>query len=247
MSAEQNFKVARRFATASGFLFLLVIGSSAVLLLTTHSAVTSIVTPFLVGLTIIGPIFSFLLRHFQVKGNSLLRESQFRESFDVPIGEAIRVDYYNTKLKPSIKRLGATTLENTKFTLAVLGGMLWKIRVMTAVYLLVFILLVSVRQTDLGWVLLATQSIFSGDVFLRWVNTERFRARTYECRSQLKQHFVEAAKKTSPVTYAIVLKAFANYECAKDEFGSPLCQKNFDQLNPTVTKEWEDERAELEI
>ena len=76
---------------------------------------------------------------------------------------------------------------------------------------------------------------------------ERFRLRTKECRVQLKQHYIESAKKESLISHAFILRAFTNYECAKDEVAEPLSQRTFNKLNPEVTKLWDKERIELSI
>jgi hypothetical protein len=247
MNAESNFTIARRIAATSGILFILVLAMSVTLVATADAGVSAIVIPGLVCLTVIGPVLSITLRHFQVKGNLLLRDSQYRNSFQVPIGDSVRDDYYNNVVKPSVKRLGATTLENTKFTLAVLDKMLWWSRLKTLIYFVVFVALLAVRQIDLGWILLATQTMFSSDVIARWYSMERFRLRTKECRVQLKQHYIESAKKESLVSHAFILRAFTNYECAKDEFAEPLSQKVFDKLNPQVSELWDKERCDLGI
>lgn len=247
MSAESNFTLARKFAAASGILLILVLAMSVTLVANADPGVSVIMVPALVCLTVIGPILSITQRHFQVKGNLLLRESQYRDAFKVPMGDSVRDDYYNNVLKPSVKRLGANTLENTKFTLAVVDKMLWWIRMKTLIYFVVFIALLAVRQTDLGWVLLATQTMFSGDVVSRWYSLERFRLRTSECRLLLKQHYIESAKKETLVSHAFILRAFTNYECAKDEVAEPLSQRIFDKLNPQVSKLWDEERADLDI
>jgi hypothetical protein len=247
MNAESNFALARRFASTSGILFMLVLAMSVTLVAISSRSVATILVPVQVCLTVVGPILSIAQRHFQVKGNLLLRESQYRNSFDVPMGDGVRLDYYNNVLKPSVKRLGATTLENTKFTLAVVDKMLWWVRLKTLIYFVVFVALLAVRQTDLGWVLLATQTMFSGDVVSRWYSLERFRFRTSECRVQLKQHYIESAKKESLVSQAFILRAFTNYECAKDEVAEPFSQKIFDKMNPQVSKLWDEERSDLGI
>lgn len=247
MSAPKNFKIAERFSRVASLLFLLVGGASAILLATQEPQIISVVAPILVCMTIAGPILSIAQRNYQVKGNVLLRESQYRDGFKVPIGDEVRDDYYNTVLKPSVKRLGATTLENIKFTLAVVDKMLWWIRFKTLAYFAIFITLLVIRQTDLGWVLLATQSFFSGDVLLAWYSTERFRHRTRECRSQLKQHYIDGAKKESLLSHAFILRAFTNYECAKDEFATPLSERIFSKINPEVSRQWESEKIDLSI
>lgn len=247
MNVESNFTLSRRFAATSCILFILVLAMSATLVATADPDISAFLIPTLVCLTAVGPILSIAKRHFQVKGNLLLRENQYRESFKVPMGDSVREGYYNNDLNPSIKRLGATTLENTKFTLAVVDKMLWWIRLKTLAYFVVFVALLAVRQTDLGWILLATQTMFSGDVISRWYSIERFHLRTKECRVQLKQHYIEGAKKESLISHAFILRSFTNYECAKDEFAEPLSQRAFEKLNPDVSKLWDEERRELGI
>jgi hypothetical protein len=245
MNTKTNFELAKRFALAHKIIFYLVLFLSALLLTPKAPTLIPVTVPILVSLTVIGPILLAALRTFQVAGNTQLRESQYNDAFEISIGEGADANYYNNDLKPSVKRLGATTLENTKFTLAIIESMLWRSRFSTSIYTVIFMAVISSRQTELGWILLATQSAFSGSVILQWFSMERFRLQTKECRQLLKQHYAGSSKRESLASHAVILRAFTNYECAKDEFATPFSQKIFDNLNPTLSKEWEAERSEL--
>lgn len=245
MNAKTNFKLAKRFALTHKVIFYLILFLSALLLTPIAPILIPVTVPILVCLTVIGPIQLIALRIFQVAGNAQLRESQFSDAFSVPIGDGQHDDYYNNDLKPSIEKLGATTLENTKFTIAVIEKMLWRSRTSTSIYIVVFMAVISSRQTELGWVLLATQSVFSGSIILQWFSMERFRLQTKECRQLLKQHYASSSERETLTSHAFILRAFTNYECAKDEFATPFSQKIFDKLNPMLAKQWETERNEL--
>jgi hypothetical protein len=50
-----------------------------------------------------------------------------------------------------------------------------------------------------------------------------------------------------PGDTAIVLAAFTDYECAKDEAVIPIDHKVFDRLNPALSKKWEGIKQRLKI
>ena len=76
---------------------------------------------------------------------------------------------------------------------------------------------------------------------------ERFRLRVARVHAQLEQFFLQNGNTEKPNDMAILLSAFTDYECAKDEAVVSLDQKIFDKLNPILTKQWDDVRNRLNI
>ena len=144
-------------------------------------------------------------------------------------------------------RLAATTMENSLFTTEVLTAMLQKERVKTAGYVMLFVLFLASRNTSLNWVVLLAQSVFSVDVVLNWLKMERFRFRAWEVHRRLYDLFLGGSSPKQQLCVAVILAAFSDYECAKDEAAMALDGKVFGKLNPVVSARWEDIKRNLNI
>jgi hypothetical protein len=56
---------------------------------------------------------------------------------------------------------------------------------------------------------------------------------------ELYNFFLLKSEQNSPNEIATVLNAYATYESAKSEAGILLSTKDFNELNPTLSREWE--------
>lgn len=246
MTADSHFRWASGLCYAQAAVFWCVAALSALLLIWDDHRIAAIVQPLLVVLSFAGFLAGLAIRWSQTEGNRKLRQSQIRDAFGVPLGAKPRDAYYNNPEAPSLRRLALTTLENTKFTAAVLAAMLFWKRIIGTGYLLLFVLLLSVRETSLGWVAIAAQTLFSGGLLLDWLAMERFRSRTNAAREQLLQHFATTgAGEVTQAGTAVFLAAFSEYECAKDEAALPLESGTFRRLNPQLSQDWEEEKVAL--
>jgi hypothetical protein len=163
------------------------------------------------------------------------------------MGEKARENYFNTDLPPSLARLAATTFENTFFTTAVLCKMLFWERIRGGAYLLLFMFLMAARWPTLPWLLFLAQTLFSSDVALHWLRMECFCSRVARVKDRLHQFFLQGGDVTKHEGLAVLLIAFTDYECAKDEAAMPLDEKAFRRLNPSSSKKWNRLRAQLKI
>ena len=247
MNKNNYFSTARRIQLAKSAIFYLVMLISLLLLFFIQKPAAEWLSIILILLTISSPSLSFIQRIIQVRGNNKLREGQLRDAFDVPVGEQARQNYYNSDVEPSIRRLGATTLENSKFSIVVLSRMLIMIRFKTLAYTIAFIILISCRQIDLNALLVITQSIFSFNVIFDWLVAERLKLKIESVYEKLRQHFLESGKRTTPTSIAVILNIFINYECSKDEAVVIFDEKVFSSINESTSAEWEIERKELGI
>ena len=247
MTAAEFFAWAKRLSRISGWVFWSVTVLSIILLIAPKEATEAKIQPILITATVAGICLSVLIQHLQGRGNQAQRATQFTDSLGVPVGEEAREGYYNTKLAPSIGRLAVTTFENTFFTTAILCRMLSRERIFGAGYLAIFLLLNATRSVTVQWVLLFTQTLFSGDVALHWIKTEMFCSKVARVRDRLHQFFLQEGDATKPAGLAIALTALTDFECAKDQAAMPLSEGIFRKLNPSLSKKWNALRAQLKI
>lgn len=248
MSHKNCFASVASLNLASTIVFWLVVGISIALLKFTDERFLNVAQPLLVVLSIAGVVLGGCIRFVQTAGNEDLRLTQLTNAFEVSLGAPPPEGYYNNPLGPSTVRLAVTTLENTKFSAAILKVMLTRKRFWVVAYAILFVLLMSYRHTSLGLITIIAQTIFSGDIILNWILTERFRWRAVKARDTLRSHFATAKTDlNSRADTAVFLAAFANYECAKDEAAVSLDSAVFEKLNPELSREWEEEMARLGI
>lgn len=239
MSIGEKFKIASIAESVGGGTFILVTGATAVLAAFPAAAIQTWFHPVLIIGAVVAVAATATMTIYQTQGNRLLRAAQLSNALGAAIGESIRSDYYNSGLPPSFVRLAATTLENTLFTAAVLSRMLVRERIKIAIYFTLLLLLLTIRRTSSEWLVLLAQAFFSADLLLAWLRIERFRARTHFVHETLRQFFLQRASIQTPNGLAIVIAAFTDYECAKDEAALPLDSKLFDSLNPEISARWE--------
>lgn len=247
MTVEEYFGCAKKGEKISGWLFRVVTLFSVLLLLFPCPEVESVIEPFLIIGTICGVVLSLLIQYCQNEGNHVLRASQLSAALGTPLGDAPRADYYNNAIEPSLLKLAATTFENSIFTAEVLKKMLFWTRLKCTVYVMVFLFLLVLRGSELNWLLFVAQTVFSADIVYGWLRMERFRCRSLRVGCELYQFFLQKGRADTPSEVAIVLAAFGDYECAKDEAAMPLSDEFFKEVNPEVSKKWDRIRTKLKI
>jgi len=248
MNATDCFRDAERATTIGSYIFYAVTAMSASLLFWPQPTLASLFHPVLVAAAAASVAMTILAAVSQTRGNRLLRESQLADALASGIAARPRDGYYNNPLEPGVARLAATTLENTLFTAAVAERMLRTERIRNSIYLLVLILLLASRGTGTELLLLLAQTVFSADLMLNWIRLEVFRARSATVHARLKDVFLhrrDAAGDNNRV--AIMLAAFAEYECAKDAAAMPLDSTLFEKMNAKLTEEWEQLKKQLSL
>ena len=242
---KSSFKSAENAGVWSGSMFWAVMVMSGGLIICPD--IEPWVQPLLILASIAGIVVGVIGEVAQNRGNRLLRASQLSDALGSGIGDPLRQDYYNSPLLPGIPRLASTTLENTLFTRRILEKMETKERITTFFYIAVFIVLLSSRKTPFPIVVFVVQTVFSADVILSWWRMERYRIRVSQVHEQLRQFFVQGGAAKKPNATAIILAAFTDYECAKDEASFPLSSSVFKAINPTVSAEWKQIKATINL
>ena len=177
--------------------------------------------------------------YFFPKAEFERRKQLLSNSFGVPFSSENTEKYYNNNLDPSIKRLGANTMENTLFSKAIALKMLERRRIIISIYLVAWITAILIRHDSLEIIAWITQLVFSGEIIAEWLKLEIFRFRCKQMYQELYDYFRLKSEQDSLNGIATVLNAYATYEAAKSDAGILLSKKDFNELNPTLSKKWE--------
>lgn len=176
--------------------------------------------------------------HLVPEAEAKRRKQLLSDSFDIPLTPEQTKAYYNNPLAPSIQRLGANVLENSFFAKSVCGKMAVRERVKVLIYLTAWILAAFWRNTPLVLLIVVTQTVFSGEIIARFVSLEVLRHRNEDLYEELYHEFLHKIDFQSATGTACVLDAFAAYEAAKAAAALRQSTKIFNELNPSLTREW---------
>lgn len=171
------------------------------------------------------------------------RQDFISNAFGVPLSHKLSIGYYNNNLTDPIRRAAAQLLENSFFSKSISIYMARNERLMVAGYMLVWLLALLYRSTDIGLVAIASQVVFSEQILSRWLRLESLRMRyerTYDEAYRLLQ-----SKAAPNVFRARVFEIFGFYETAKVSSGIILSAALFEKLNPELSKEWEEIKVRL--
>lgn len=168
------------------------------------------------------------------------RKQLLSNSFNVPLTPEQTRIYYNNPLAPSIHRLGANILENSFFAKAVCGEMATRGRVKIAIYFCLWLVVVFIRSTPVGILVIVTQIVFSGELIAKQASIEMLRHRNENLYSELYQQFLHKVDFQSAAGTACILDAFATYEAAKAAAAIKQSSSIFHDLNTKLSKEWDD-------
>jgi len=179
---------------------------------------------------------------------NLRRKQLLSDAFGVALTPEITEGYYNNDLAPSFLRLGVCVLENSFFGKNVCGEMAKKERMKIFFYFLFWVAAVSYRSTDLGFVLVLTQTLFSADILARYLKIEILRARNASIYNDLYGHFLNQTSSAQSLPgIATILHSFASYETAKGSAALKQSSSIFHRLNPSLMEEWDIIRGQLGI
>jgi len=197
----------------------------------------SVATMFALGL--------ILRLYFMPRAEDKRRQDFFGSACNVSLIHQQTDGYYNNDFKDPIKRMAAQVLENSLFSKEIALRMARRERLKVAIYALIWLVLLHNRRTDLGWVVAASQALLSEQILSKWLRLEWLRVRfektfddvfkLFQTRPSIAQFNVHA------------LDALSMYETAKANAAVTLSSKIFDDLNPTLSTEWEKVKAALRI
>lgn len=173
------------------------------------------------------------------------RQDFFSSACNVSLIHQQTDGYYNNDFRDPIKRMAAQVLENSLFSKEIALRMARLERRNVAIYALIWLVLLLNRRTDLGWIVAASQAIFSEQILSKWLRLEWLRVRLEKTFDDVFRLF----QTKPPVAQfnAHALDALSMYETAKANAAITLSSEIFDDLNPTLSAEWEKVKAALKI
>jgi hypothetical protein len=173
------------------------------------------------------------------------REELITNACDVSLTIERTQGYYNNDEVDPTRRLGVALLENGHFSRAITFKMLTMERIKIAAYVVLFLVAVLYRKTDLALAAAAAQAVFSEQLLSRWLRLEWLHARFNAVYRQLYTLF--QSKPNKRVLFAKILELFALYEAGKLNAGISLSSKIFFDNNKALSGEWESIKAALQL
>lgn len=202
---------------------------------------------FLVSVLIYFGIAQYLGLYAFPRAGRKRRKQLLANSLGVNLSDDKTVAYYNNDAAPSIRRLGANTMENALFTKEIALRMLHRKRLIVAAYLITLIVAFTIRSTDLKILVIIAQLVFSGEIMANWLKLEILRNRCEEVYNYLRDYFVQNSTQGTFEEKARILSAFSDYEAAKSEAGVSISSKIYQQINPMLTAKWDQTCIDLKL
>lgn len=173
------------------------------------------------------------------------RAEMLTNAANVPLTIERTEGYYNNDQSDPTRRLGVMLLENSHFSKSVALEMLPRERMMVGAYLVLFLIAILNRKTDLAFAAAAAQAVFSEQLVSRWLRIEWIHRRFESVYRQLFTLF--QSRPVKAVLYARVLELFALYETSKANAGVALSSRIFFRRNAALSAEWETIKAALKL
>lgn len=252
------YKPAKNCDTVCGWLYYVVVAISIAILFSDaikaadwkgygDEIVVALKTAFLILTIVLFGLFVVSKLWLIPAAERVRRKQLLTDAFGAIITPETTVGYYNNAFPPSTQRLAASVMENALFGKEVARQMLPSVRVKTVVYLIVWLVILIVRQSSLDLVLWISQIVFSVDILAYWISLEMLRSRHARVYDDLYQHFLHNHGEENAEGKATILDLFATYESSKAVVGVLLDSKVFFRENERISKKWEDVRGKLNI
>lgn len=187
----------------------------------------------------------FLRLYLTPRAEDKRRQDFYSNAFNLSLIHQKTDGYYNNDCIDPIKRVAAQTLENSLFTKNIALKMAQFERIKVITYVFIWLILLYNRRTDLGWILVATQVIFSEQILSKWLRLEWLRIRSENTFEEIYKLF--QTKPAIPKFNAHALNAASLYESSKSTAAITLSSKIFDELNPSLSTEWDTIKENLKI
>jgi hypothetical protein len=175
------------------------------------------------------------------------RKQLLSNALGVPLTHAHTYLYYNNDNNAGLKRLHANLMENSFFGKNICLAMLKPERIKVLVYAIFLLFALLNRDVELGILIILTQVFFTGGVLFNWLKLEILRYKNERIYDSLYAIHISQQETSNGNGMASLLDVFADYECAKSSASIKLNSKLFHNLNPTLTEEWNNIKARIEL
>lgn len=194
----------------------------------------------------------FLLSHIQKlyffpRAENKRRQELLSNSYNVSLTHETTVGYYNNVQTNPLKRLAASVTESAFFTCEIVRAMLVGQRTIIVGYLVIYLVSVLNRSTDLQLLLIAAQALFSEEIISRWLRMEWLRFRSEQAFDSLSLLFTSKQPFSRSETQSQALDLFVFYETTKSTAAILLSSRLFHKHNSRLSEGWEQIRGRLGI
>lgn len=174
------------------------------------------------------------------------RRAEFlQNAFGVALTHEKTQGYYNNEQTAPFRRVAAQTMENTLFTKTIACSMARHERLRIAIYAALFLIVVLNRSSNFELIGAVAQAVFSEQLIVRWLRLEWLRVNAERTYSELFNLFSSGANQT--VFAAQAVKTFSSYETVKATAQVVLSDRIFNDVNPSLSAEWEKIKSTLRI
>lgn len=241
------FEPLERAETASGWLFYICAAASFVPLLINKETNANWYEGTLVAfflLTLASFVLNNTVRLYLFPRAEDARRGDFiSHAFGFSLADARTRGYYNNSETEPLRKFEVATLENLYFTKSILRKMATRERTKFVIYALLWFGVLFSRGTPYDWLAITIQLFFSEEIVARILRFEWARNRVERLYDQM--HALLQSHGHSERTPAYALKIFGEYETGKATSGILLSGKIFNQLNDSLSAEWEEVKGDL--
>ncbi|MCH1627208.1 hypothetical protein [Fredinandcohnia quinoae] len=248
-TVENYFNRLTRMSKISNILFWMsVICSFAVFFTSNNVGINSTMNIIFILITILYFTFSnwvsiFLLREAQNKRRTHLLSN----SLGVRLDDEETNLYYNNPQSPSLLRLGMNVFENSLFTCRVTEEMAKWERIKVFVYIIIWLLLLLFRETNLNLLSIVAQTIFTTGILVTWIRLEVLRYSSNQIFNELRQVFLANGLKGNRKSNSLILSLVFRYETTVASMGIHLSSRVFHRINSSVSEEWEKIKKNIDL
>jgi len=183
--------------------------------------------------------------HLFPRAEDRRRQQLLSDSFGVTLTHEQTDGYYNNEQTHPIKRLAANVMESAFFTREISKMMLPVQRATSIGYIVIYLIAALNRSTDLGFLAIAAQALFGGEVLGRWLRLEWLHRRSEQAFDNFNRLFTARPPFTKPRAQSEALDLFSFYETTKATAAMLVSSRLFHKHNAKLTQQWEQIRSRL--
>ena len=207
--------------------------------------VAAVETGFVVTVVAFFVVGNWLRLSLAPRAETKRRGDFLSNAFGVALTHETTENYYTSQESESFRRIAAQVLENSIYSKNTAARMARSERYRVGGYALAWLLMLLLRNIDLGIVSVAAQVLFSEQVLARWLRIEWLKA-CFE-RSFQSAYRALQVRPSAGLRNATAVELFVEYECAKSSSGITLSEAAFQKTQAASDNEWAKVRTQLSL
>ncbi len=200
---------------------------------------------FLISVVSLSIISLAIRLYFSPRAQEYRYKDFLFHAYGVKLSDEQTEGYYNNAESAPARRIAMQTLENSFYSKQTVAEMAKIERVKVCLYLLVWLIIVLNRNTNLAFIAIVMQLFFGEQILSRWLRIEWLKnkfERTFDDLLRLVQ-----SKLADTLFEVSVLEITGKYEMAKTNAGITLSSKVFDRHCQETEKKWEEIRSSVGV